>query len=122
MKPKPGLAVGPGGDLEVVDLLQLRLGLARLVVLVRRVGGPVAAGVITSQAMILAAVERVRSAEVAHLAAGLAGAAQLDRNLGGRQVAQRQRRSATRAAQREPPAVARIAASPTDRRRDRRRR
>src|SRR5918997_1450015 len=37
-----GLPVRSGGDLEVVDLLQHRLGGAGLVVLVRRVGRPVA--------------------------------------------------------------------------------
>src|SRR5215207_10125052 len=37
------LAVRAGRDLEVVDLLEHRLGLALLVVLVRRVGRPVAA-------------------------------------------------------------------------------
>ena len=55
--------------LEVVDLLELGL-LARpvLVVLVRRVGAPVAGGVITSQAMIESASRTSGRPEVAHLA------------------------------------------------------
>ncbi|GAA5772921.1 hypothetical protein Aros01_09484 [Streptosporangium roseum] len=60
------------------------------VVLVRRVGRPVAAGGEHLDRDELVAVEGVRGAEVVDLAAGLAGAADLDRDLARRAVPDRE--------------------------------
>src|SRR5919198_390966 len=86
--PHPGPAAA---HLEVVDLLQRRL-LRRplLVVLVGRVGRPVAAGGEHLHGDQLVGLERLRGAEVVHLAAGLAGAAQLHLDALGGAVAGRQ--------------------------------
>ena len=84
---RPGRAVG---DLEVVDLLELALAVARLVVLVRRVRRPVAARREHLAGDQLVGLEAVRRAEVVDLAARLPGAAQLDRHVVGRAVAERQ--------------------------------
>ena len=76
--------VGEALGLEVVDLLEFGLVLARLVVLVRRVGGPVPARGEHLDRDELVAVERPGRAEVVDLAAGLAGPAQFHRHvLGG---------------------------------------
>src|SRR5215207_6163636 len=88
-KPKARLAAGPGSDFEVVDLFQLRLGLTRLVVLVCRVGGPVASRSDHLAGDDLGGIQRSWSSEVPHLPAGLAGTAQLDGHLGGGQITQR---------------------------------
>ncbi len=76
------------GDLEVVDLLERGLH-ARdlLVVLVGRVGRPVAARRQHLHRDQAVGVERLRSAEVVDLAAGPARAAQLDRHVGRGHVA-----------------------------------
>ena len=75
-------------DLEVVDLLERGL-LARalLVVLVRRIRRPVAAGREHLDGDQPVGLEGVRRAEVVDLAAGLARAAQLDRHVLGGDVA-----------------------------------
>ena len=81
-----GGAVRAGGDLEVVDLLQLGLVLTGLVVLVGGIGGPVAARGEDLDHDHLVGRERRRGADVVDLAAGLAGPPQLDRDLPGRPV------------------------------------
>src|SRR5919112_4493295 len=81
---QPWLAVRAGCDLEVVDLLELGLRLRGLVVLVSRVGRPVAARGDHLAGDDRAGLERVRGGEVAHLTAGLAGPPQLDRHRRGR--------------------------------------
>ena len=90
------------GDLEVVDLLQRRLALADLVVLVRRVRRPVAARGEHLAGDQPVALEGLRRAEVVDLPAGLPGAAQLDRHVLGRAVAERQPPPGPRRRQREP--------------------
>src|SRR4051794_15242906 len=68
-------------DLEVVDLLELGLGLARLVVLVRRVAGPVSLGREHLDADEPVGGELAGAEEVVQLARAGAGAADLDRDL-----------------------------------------
>src|SRR3712207_6068955 len=84
------LALRPGGDLEVVDLLELALHLARLVVLVRWIGRPVAARGDHLAGDDRVGLEDAGRGEVVDLPAAPAGAAQLDRHVGGRAVAHRQ--------------------------------
>src|SRR5690606_2342657 len=96
---------GAGGDLEVVDLLQHALGGGGLVVLVRRVGGPVRLGGEHLAGDQPVRLERVGGAEVVHLPAGLPGAAQLHRDVLGGAVAERQPPLAAGRGQCEPAAV-----------------
>ena len=93
-----------GGDLEVVDLLELALVVARLVVLVRRVRRPVAARREDLARDDRVRVERVGRAEVVDLAARLPGAAQLDRHGVRRLVPERQATLAARRREGEPAA------------------
>jgi hypothetical protein len=80
-------SVGGGLDLVVVDLLELRLdALAASVVLVRWVGAPVAGRGDDLTGDERLGVEDAGHSEVADLTGGLAGAAQLDRHLVGRQM------------------------------------
>src|SRR3954471_2470350 len=79
--------------LEVVDLLQLALAvLVLLVVLVRRVGGPVPGRCQHLAGDDRVGVEHVRRTEVADLAGGVSGAAELAHPLLGRDAAKRQLR------------------------------
>ena len=98
------LVAEPGG-LEVVDLLEFGLVLARLVVLVRRVGRPVPARREHLDGDELVALERLGRAEVVDLPAGLARAAQFHRHRLGRAVAGRQPSLAPGARQGERAAV-----------------
>ncbi len=98
-------------QLVVVDLLQPGLVRPLLVVLVRRVGRPVAAGGEHFDGDEPVAGEDVRGGEVVHLAAGAARAAQFDRYGGGGPVARGQPPGAAGTRQREP-AAARDCAAP----------
>ena len=72
------------GDLEVVDLLQRDLDPGDvLVVLVRRIRGPVAVGREDLHGDQRVGLEGLGRAEVVHLAAGVAGTAQLDVDIKG---------------------------------------
>ena len=82
----PGI-VWARGDFEVVDLLERRLDRRLLVVLVRRIARPVAARGDHLAGDQRVGVENACGAEVVHLAAAVAGAAQLDGNVGGRHPA-----------------------------------
>jgi hypothetical protein len=82
--------VGEPLGFEVVDLLEFGLVRALLIVLVRRVGGPVAARREHLDRDQLVAVERLGPAEIVDLPAGLACAAQFDRDVLGGPVARRQ--------------------------------
>ena len=89
--------------LEVVDLLELALAaLVLLVVLVRRVRRPVAGRGEDLTGDDGVGVEHVGGAEVAHLARGVTGAAQLGDALLGRDPAERQGPVGRRVGQREP--------------------
>src|SRR5208282_3822215 len=93
--------VADSRGLEVVDLLELGLVVAYLVVLVRRVGRPVPARREHLDGDELVTLERLGRAEVIDLAAGLTRAAQFHRHRLGRAVAGRQPSGAPRARQGE---------------------
>ena len=90
------------GDLEVVDLLELGLGRRVLVVLVRGVARPVAAGGDDLARDQRVGLEDACGAEVVHLPAAVARAAQLDRDVGGGDAAVGERALRPGAADREP--------------------
>jgi hypothetical protein len=75
--------VGAIIDFEVVDLLELELDRRFLVVLVRRIARPVAAGRDHLAGDQRVGVEHPGGAEVVDLPAAVARAAQLDRHIGG---------------------------------------
>ncbi len=96
-----------GVGLEVVDLLQPRLVLARLVVLVRRERRPVAARGDHLDGDHLVGLERRRGAEVVDLPAGLSRPAELDLHALGGAVAGGQPPVGAGPAEREPAALLR---------------
>ena len=99
---EPARPVGATGDLEVVDLLEFRLGGRVLVVLVGGIARPVTAGRDDLTGDQRVGLENPCGAEVVHLAAAVAGAAQFDRNVGGGDAAVRERVLGAGAADREP--------------------
>src|SRR5882757_5474123 len=98
---EPARTVGAGRDLEVVDLLELRLGRRVLVVLVRRIARPVPAGGDHLARDQRIGLEDTRGAEVVHLTAAVACTPQLDGHVGGGHAAVGERPFGAGAADRE---------------------
>ena len=101
----PGPTRWPGGDFEVINLLQLRLFRTALVVLVRRVGRPVAAGREHFAHHEPVGRERARHAVVHNAPRAVAGSAVLNCNLVGRLVAHRQGNAGFAPGHGEPPTL-----------------